>query len=65
MSRFKITIDFRAKDLDPDVTEREDGGNVAHFENNSVSAENRHLMQKSMMELFASWGDAHLKKAKS
>jgi len=65
MSRFKIVIDFKAVDLNPNATEREDGGNVAHFENNSVSATTRQLMQKTMMELFIEWGDAYLEQQKS
>lgn len=65
MSRFKILIDFKAVDLDPNATDLKDGGNEAHFINKSVSAEARQAMQKTLMELFAQWGQAYLDKNKS
>jgi hypothetical protein len=58
-------MDFVAEDLDPDASTQKDDGNLAHFENPSVSEETRQLMQKSLMALLVAWGDTYLDQKKN
>ncbi len=57
-NRFKITITFKAEDLDRPGGD--DSGNTANIINNEVNAFTRHTMQKELMELLAKWGDFYL-----
>lgn len=54
--RYKITLTLKCEDLTNDGAN--DSGSEAAIINNTVGAETRHLIEKSLMQTMIAWGDA-------